>query len=284
MKVLLCPSVSRDKDLAVTKKVNEMITEYGAETAVCPLFDGKQMPLTNGLEYSDLQKEAETADMAIAFGGDGTILRTARAVAEFGVPIIAVNMGNIGFMAELEPDDTDRITQILRGDYKIVNRIMLNVELVRAGKTVYSDFALNDVVVKGASKIINLEIFGGEHAITSFSGDGTVIATPTGSTAYSMAAGGPIVEPDASNIIITPICPHELAAKSFVLAPERVVRVKLGKAKSNPAVISVDGGDPVNFFNGDEIIVKVSPRQTKFIQISNKSFYRKVYEKLGEKR
>lgn len=283
MKVLLCPSVSRDIDLAVTRKVNKMLTQFGAETVVCPLFDGNPQTLPEGTVYSDLHTEAKDADMAIAFGGDGTILRTARVAAEFGVPIIAVNMGNIGFMAELEPDDTDRIMQVLKGDYRIVNRIMLNVELVRNGEVVYSDFALNDVVVKGAAKIINLEIFGGEHAITAFSGDGTVIATPTGSTAYSMAAGGPIVEPDASNIIITPICPHELAAKSFVLAPERVVRVRLGKAKSNPAVISVDGGDPVSFIYGDEIIVKVSPRQTKFIQISNKSFYRKVYEKLGEK-
>lgn len=284
MKVLLCPSVSRDRGLAVTGRVDRMLRESGVETVVCPLFDGGEMPLPEGFEYSTIRKEAENADMAVTFGGDGTILRTARAAAEYKLPIIAVNMGNIGFMAELEPDGLDSLKQVIKGEYRVVSRMMLDVELVRNGETVYSDFALNDIVIKGMTKIIGLEIFGDEYAISAFSGDGVVIATPTGSTAYSMAAGGPIVEPDASNIIITPICPHALAAKSFVLAPERVVRVRVGGKKDNPSGMTVDGGEATVLMNGDEIIIKISPRQTRFIQISNKSFYRKVYEKLGEER
>ena len=200
------------------------------------------------------------------------------------MPIIAVNLGDMGFMAELEPSEIDGLRHIPAGDYKIVSRIMFDVSLVRDGETIFEDFALNDIVIKGINKIITLELFGDDNPISSFTGDGAVIATPTGSTAYSMSAGGPIVEPDASNIIITPICPHVLAAKAFVLAPERVVRVTLGGRKVNTAVMTVDGQDITSFKEGDQLVIKVSDRQARFIQLSNRSFYKKVYEKLGERK
>ncbi|MBQ9858569.1 MAG: NAD(+)/NADH kinase [Oscillospiraceae bacterium] len=278
MKVLLCPNVLRDTDLTVTKQVDAMLTEYGAKTVLCPLSDGDENELHN------ITLQASDADMVVTFGGDGTILKTARAVAEYEVPIIAVNMGDMGFMAELEPNEIDGIRRVMDGDYKIVSRIMLDVSLSRDGETIFEDFALNDIVIKGINKVITLELFGDDNAISSFTGDGAVIATPTGSTAYSMSAGGPIVEPDASNIIITPICPHVLTAKSFVLAPERVVRVVLGGRKVNTTVMTVDGQDITSFKEGDELVVKVSKRQARFISLSNRSFYKKVYEKLGERK
>ena len=278
MKVLLCPNVLRDTDLTVTKQVEAMLTEYGAKTVLCPLSDGDENELHN------ITLQASDADMVVTFGGDGTILKTARAVAEYEVPIIAVNMGDMGFMAELEPEEIDGIRRVMDGDYKIVSRIMLDVSLSRDGETIFEDFALNDIVIKGINKVITLELFGDDNAISSFTGDGAVIATPTGSTAYSMSAGGPIVEPDASNIIITPICPHVLTAKSFVLAPERVVRVVLGGRKVNTTVMTVDGQDITSFKEGDELVVKVSKRQARFISLSNRSFYKKVYEKLGERK
>jgi len=278
MKVLLCPNVLRDTDLTVTKQVEAMLTEYGAKTVLCPLSDGDENELHN------ITLQASDADFVITFGGDGTILKTARAVAEYEVPIIAVNMGDMGFMAELEPNEIEGIRRVMNGDYKIVNRIMLDVSLSRDGETIFEDFALNDIVIKGINKVITLELFGDDNAISSFTGDGAVIATPTGSTAYSMSAGGPIVEPDASNIIITPICPHVLTAKSFVLAPERVVRVVLGGRKVNTTVMTVDGQDITSFKEGDELVVKVSKRQARFISLSNRSFYKKVYEKLGERK
>ncbi|MBQ4040212.1 MAG: NAD(+)/NADH kinase [Oscillospiraceae bacterium] len=278
MKVLLCLNVLRDTDLTVTKQVDAMLTEYGAKTVLCPLSDGDENELHN------ITLQASDADMVVTFGGDGTILKTARAVAEYEVPIIAVNMGDMGFMAELEPNEIDGIRRVMDGDYKIVSRIMLDVSLSRDGETIFEDFALNDIVIKGINKVITLELFGDDNAISSFTGDGAVIATPTGSTAYSMSAGGPIVEPDASNIIITPICPHVLTAKSFVLAPERVVRVVLGGRKVNTTVMTVDGQDITSFKEGDELVVKVSKRQARFISLSNRSFYKKVYEKLGERK
>ena len=283
-KFLLCPGVSRDKGLRLTKKAESFIKALGGTAVVCPMADGNDIPLPAGLVYSSVEKEAEDAFMAIAFGGDGTILRTARAVGGYAVPILAVNMGNIGFMAELDPEDLHRIKDIFNGSYRINRRIMIDAKLYRDGELIYSDFALNDVVIKGVTKVIDLEVSGDGQPIYHFSGDGAVIATPTGSTAYSMSAGGPIVEPDADNIIITPICAHALLARSFVLSPERKVSILVGSERTNAAYMSVDGREAIDVSPGDIVNVCVSDRVTKLVQLSNKSFYRKVYEKLGEKR
>ena len=278
MKVLLCPNALRDTELAVTKQVEALFKDYKANTVICPLTEGDEA------ELDAISVEAKDADMTVAFGGDGTILKTARAVAESEVPIIAVNLGDMGFMAEIEPAEIDSIRHVLDGEYRIVRRIMLDVSMVRNGEKVFEEFALNYIVIKGINKIITLELFGDDNPISSFTGDGAVIATPTGSTAYSMSAGGPIVEPDASNIIITPVCPHVLAAKSFVLAPERVVTVVMGGRKVNPAVLTVDGKEITPFEEGDSLIIRVSERAARFIQLSDRSFYKKVYEKLGERK
>ncbi len=283
MRVLICPNADRDIGLAVTEKINTIFLSHGVQTAICPFFDGENHSLPEKFRYAELEKEANCADLAVCLGGDGTILRTARVVAEKGIPIIGVNMGSVGFMAELEPDDIEQIENVLTGNYRTEKRIMLSAEIYRDGVKLLSDFALNDIVIKGDSKVISLEIFGDDEPITSFSGDGTVISTPTGSTAYSMAAGGPIVEPDARNIIITPICAHVLAARSFVLAPERTVSVVFNGKKNNPSTVAVDGRDVFHMEKNDVLKVHVSDTETHFIRITHTGFYKKVYKKLGER-
>ncbi|MDR1299344.1 MAG: NAD(+)/NADH kinase, partial [Oscillospiraceae bacterium] len=141
---------------------------------------------------------------------------------------------------------------------------------------------LNDVVIGGITKMVDITVYGDGNVISVLSGDGAVIATPTGSTAYSLSAGGPIVEPSARNIIITPVCAHMLKARPFVLASERAVSVKLGDARPNPAYMSVDGCAYVDLRAGDTINVRQSQKKTLFVQLSGRSFYRKVSEKLGE--
>jgi NAD+ kinase len=161
--------------------------------------------------------------------------------------------------------------------------MMLDVEVFRDGESICNDFALNDIVVKGDNKVIDLTLYGDQQRISRFSGDGAVIATPTGSTAYSMAAGGPIVEPSARNIIVTPICAHVLEAKSFVLVSNRLVSVKIGYKKQNPAYMSVDGGNHVRIQSGDILNVRESKKSTLFVRLSKRNFYTKVSEKLGER-
>ena len=236
-----------------------------------------------GITEGRAEDYIQTAEMIITFGGDGTILRAARIAADagFGTPILGINVGHTGFMAEIEDDETDMIAAAANGKYTTESRMMLDVEILRGDEVLKRDFALNDVVVRGDNKVIDLTIFGDDQRISAFYGDGTVIATPTGSTAYSMAAGGPLVEPTAHNIIVTPICAHFLEARSFVLASERIVTVKLGNRNRNHAYISADGGDHIMISNGDVISVRKSSMYTNFMRVTDRSFYKKVSEKLG---
>ena len=239
--------------------------------------------LFRSLPVSDFEEAVDSAEMIITFGGDGTILRAARLVADRPIPILGINMGGKGFMAELETDDIKLVACAARGEYELGYRMMLDAELWRGGKAVSGDFALNDVVIRGINKVIEVTLYGDGSRISSFEGDGAVIATPTGSTAYSMSAGGPVVEPLAHNIIVTPICAHVLEAKPYVLMSDRNVTVELGFSKSNPAYMSVDGCEPVPVFSGDEIRIRKSEKSTCFVRLSDKSFYKRVSEKLGEK-
>lgn len=283
-KIVLCPNPGRDRGLVLTAKVYEMLKKMGAKPVVCPFFDRYGgVDGQFGLPVSDLRDEVGDADMLITFGGDGTILRTARAAAPSGTPILGINMGKIGFMADLEKDDISLISKAVNGDYRVDRRMMLDVSIERNGEKVYSDFALNDVVVGGIARIIELSVYGDGEKITGFSGDGLVAATPTGSTAYSMSAGGPIVEPAAENIIVTPICAHGLIAKSFVLTPERVVTVQIGDLGRKSAYLTADGSASVSLESRDVISIKRSEYTTKLVRVSDRSFYKIVSEKLGER-
>jgi len=283
-KIILYSNIERDVGLEVAKRVGEMLSDRGLKTAICSPF-GTPPDAGNicDFEPAKLKDELSDAEMMITFGGDGTILHAARDTASSGVPILGVNLGGKGFMAELELRDLGLIDDVAKGKYKIERRMMLDIEVCREGEVIYSDFALNDVVVRGDNKVIDLVLYGDGDIITHFSGDGVVVATPTGSTAYSMAAGGPIVEEAAENIIVTPICAHVIEAKAFVLMSDRVVSVKLGHRRSNPAFISVDGGDHQEVMANDIIKIYKSERYTRLVRLSNKSFYKRVSEKLGER-
>jgi len=289
-KLILYPNIDTDINFTKTRQVGDILIKNGWQVVLCPISidDSPEMSINEitppeGYILSTIENELSTAEMIITFGGDGTILRAARAASEAGVPILGINLGSKGFMAELEANDTELLKTATEGEYKIETRIMLDIEVERDGKTVYNDFILNDIAIKGDNKVIDLTIYGDNQKITHFRGDGTVIATPTGSTAYSMSAGGPIVDPAAKNIIITPICAHMLEARSFVLELGRVVTVEIGYKRYNPAHISVDGGDPIHIQSGDTIKVYRSKRVTQLVRLSDRSFYRKVSEKLGEK-
>ncbi|MCL2392830.1 MAG: NAD(+)/NADH kinase [Oscillospiraceae bacterium] len=283
-KIILYPNAERDIGFEMAKRVGQMLEERGRQTVMCPMFEDYPNDISEtGYRPGILELKLPEAELIITFGGDGTILRAARAVAGSGVPILGVNMGGKGFMAELEIGDIRLIDDVAKGNFKTESRMMLDVEVERQGETIYCDFALNDVVVRGDNKVIDLMLFGDGQRISHFSGDGTVIATPTGSTAYSMAAGGPIVEEAAHNIIVTPICAHVVQAKSFVLMSDRRVSVELGYRMNNPAYVSVDGGNNQSINSGDIIHVFKSERYTRLVRLSNRSFYKKVSEKLGEK-
>lgn len=284
--IALCPNIFRDSGLKTTLEAKKILEKAGFETAVSTVFrpsGNKTVP--REVELCPIEESIRKAKLIVSFGGDGTILHTARAAVGSEVPIIGVNLGTKGFMAELEPNQLDMLVKAAKGDFVPEYRMMLDVSLIRGGEAIYSDSALNDVVVSGIAHTVHLKAWGDGQLMTEFSGDGIILATPTGSTAYSMSAGGPLVEPTAENIILTPICSHALVSRSFVLAPERSVRVQLPRLSGNRrAVLSVDGGDTISLRTGDELMVSRSKYRTLIAHVGDKTFYDVAYEKLGERK
>lgn len=286
MKVVLSPNPYRDKGLRSALVADRILTASGITTSMCLPFAMERAgrpELPKFMKFADMQTALKQADMLICFGGDGTILHAAKDANACGVPILGVNMGSVGYMAELEQGELQLLAKLNERKYTIESRMMLNVRLIHEGKTAYEDLALNDAVItKGAvARIIDLSVYGDKTLISNFAGDGIIVCTPTGSTAYSMSAGGPIVEPTAKNIIVTPICAHALHTRPMVLSHERMVSARMGKLSRKTAYLSVDGGKAVKLSSGDIVEIGMSQSVTKLVRLSSRSFYEIINQKLG---
>ena len=287
MKVILSPNPYRDHGLKAALAAKGILEGCGVDVVVCLPFDldeNSRAPIPAGIELKRIQEELDTADVLACFGGDGTILHAARGASPRNIPILGINMGSVGFMAELEYNELSFLTKLPQKDFQIERRMMLDVTVRREGKCVFSETALNDaVIVKGAvARMLDLEVTGDRVPICTFSGDGVVIATPTGSTAYSMAAGGPIVEPISENTILTPICAHTLHAKPFVLDSGRNVSVRITPGSRKTGYLSVDGGRAFKIQPGDWIECRKSAQQTQLIRLTGRTFYEQIHKKLGK--
>lgn len=285
MKIVLSPNPYRDRGLKAAQSAQKILANAGVETRLCLPFQTENgFELPRHLTFSDMKEELKDADMLVCFGGDGTILHAAKDANAHEVPILGVNMGSVGFMAELEYGELSLLSRLAAGKYTTESRMMMDVKVIHEGRVICEDLALNDAVItKGAvARILDLAVYGDSVLISNFSGDGVVVSTPTGSTAYSMAAGGPIVEPTAQNIIVTPICTHSLSAKSFVLGRERVVAVRMGKLPRKTAYLSVDGGRALKLSSNDTVEIRQSRRITRLVRLTGRTFYDIVHHKLGK--
>lgn len=283
--IVLCPNPERDIGLKMALETRETLLKAGHDVVISPVIahlHGEDF-VPELIETVPLSQSAKNADILICFGGDGTILKTARAVMESPVPILGVNLGHKGFMAELEPNEMDLIVAAANGEFVPVSRMMLDVELMRNGKSIFLDSALNDAIICGTATTIKVSAYGDDCKITEYKGDGIIVATPTGSTAYSLSAGGSLVEPTAKNILITPICAHVISVRPFVLAPDRVVTIKTGDNEGKQIWLSVDGGELIPFLAEDELKIKMSQHYTIMAHVSGKSFYDIAFKKLGER-
>lgn len=281
-KIVLCINPDCDGDFVYTLKAKKALEEAGHSVAVSMVqVRGGLCEVPDGLAAIPLNEAVRGANLLISFGGDGTILKTARAVMSAPVPLLGVNLGHKGFMAELDPGDTGQMLKAASGDFVPIKRMMLDVELLRDGICLFSDSALNDAVIGCTARAMNIETYGDGSRITAYSGDGVIVATPTGATAYSLSAGGPLVEPTAENILLTPICAHLMTARPFVLAPDRRVTIKTPNNPGKKLWLSVDGCDPIPMREGDELNIKKSKNCTVMAHVSNKSFYDIAFEKLG---
>ncbi len=274
--VILTPNPYRDKNYQTVRNAMQILKDLGVEARLCLPFDvDRSCELPSDLRFHKLDRELSHADCIICFGGDGTILHMAKIATRRGIPLLGVNIGTMGFMAELESSELEKLAQLVSGDYTLDSRMMLDVTVQRDRNILFHDIALNDVVVtKGAiARIVHLSVRCDGVQCMGFSGDGVIVATPTGSTAYSLSAGGPIVEPEAHNMLITPICAHEVTSRSIVASSNRVITVEMANNARRNAYLSADGGKAFRLNMGDVVTIRKSKLETKLIRLKQRSFY-----------
>ncbi len=225
-------------------------------------------------------EEWEKVEFIITLGGDGTILTAARMAAPCGVPILGVHMGRFGFIAETHPGDLyPHLEEILSGTMRVEERLMVRADIWREGKNVHHSVGLNEVLVKsGMSHLLELKTYLGGEEFATYPADGIIVAAPTGSTAYSLSAGGPLVAPTLQAFVITPICPHTLSARPLVVPSEEIIEIEIGMM-GGEVIFAVDGVDPFTMQNGDRVVIRKADYVTRLIVLDHATFYRKVRDR-----
>lgn len=236
-------------------------------------------------EHANEDELYKLADVIITIGGDGTIIRYAKRAAVDNKPILGINAGRVGYLADIEQNELHLISKLIKGDYRVENRMMLDVEFLENGKTIGRYSALNDAVITSGfiSRIVDISVAVGKDAI-SYRADGLIVSTPTGSTAYSMSAGGPIIDPATENICITPICSHSLSAKPILMSADTTLTLKSYSKKRTEIYLTVDGRKVANVKPFSEIKITKSKNSVKLIRLSDRSFYKTMSVKFKDSR
>ncbi|RMG59988.1 MAG: NAD(+)/NADH kinase [Deltaproteobacteria bacterium] len=269
---------SEEKAVSLVEELSAWLKEKGKEV----YLDRETATVMRREEGILRSRLPEISDVIVSIGGDGTLLSAARVVGESGIPILAVNMGSLGFITAITLEELYPVFErIVRGDYEYDERMMLVCHVHRMGERVANYTVLNDVVInKGAlAKIIDIEAWVDEFYLTTFKADGLIISTPTGSTAYSLSAGGPIVYPNLECILVTPICPHTLTNRPIVLPPSATVRAKL-KSRETDVLLTLDGQVGFGLNEEDVIEVRRSEKPLKLIRSPFKDYFSILRTKL----
>lgn len=275
MKTALISNPIKDVGFACAAKVAEYLLSKKAE-----VFSDKD-GIFAGVKKLPLEECVKNADVVITVGGDGTILHTASLSAKAGVPLLGINLGKVGYMAEIEPDELFLLDRLFEKNYTSEKRMLLDAKVIRNGKTVFAATALNDAVISRGRKLrmSNISLYERNNHICDYVTDGLIFSTPTGSTAYTLSAGGPITDPALDCIISTPICAHTLAnSRSIVFNPEVTLRCVMNT--DNEAYFSADGGEEFILEKNDEVEVGRSSLELVLIRLKEGTFYGKLAEKL----
>ena len=275
-KIILTPNPYRDTNFDTVREAVAVLRQAGMEARLCLPFEiDRSCELPRDLRFSRLDRELNGASALVCFGGDGTILHMAKTATRHGLPILGVNIGTMGFMAELESTELSMLAKLADDDYRLDKRLMLDVTVHRDRDIIFHDICLNDVAVtKGSTaRIVHLDVKCDGVDVMECSGDGILVATPTGSTAYNLSAGGPIMEPEANGMLITPVCAHDMRSRCVVVSQRRVVTVSVVKNAHRNAYLSVDGGKAQRLNLGDVATIRKSNLETKLIRLKDRSFF-----------
>ena len=280
-KVAILPNIQKDKGLAVTKRLVRYLEEKGCQPRLSEaVADLAELP-----QYAQTETELyQNSDLLISLGGDGTLLGIGRRTAKFEKPILGINLGTLGFLTAEDKNYAEAaIDKVLKGDFKLEKRMMLEGSVVGAQKTV-KGIALNEIVLtrQDVLQMLHFQVYLNDTFFNEYMADGIIAATPTGSTAYNLSAGGPIVAPGAQLMLLTPICSHSISARSIVLSPEDRISIRLVKwsgGKSYSAVFDGDQVFPLHY--GEKLEICRAPKYTTLIQLKNVSFLENIRQKMN---
>lgn len=279
MKFGVIPSAEKDKGLAHTAEVCRRLLELHG-TVLMPDYTAKQISL-DGLQFFKIDEIYDAADMIIVLGWDGTILHAAKKAAVRQLPVLGINVGRLGFMAGLELNELDRLEKLVQGDYELDNRMMLSVTV----GDVFIGYALNDVVIsKGAiSRLIDIRVDCSKRLVGNYRADGLIVFTPTGSTAYSLSAGGPVIDPEFESIGLTPICPHSLISRTILFSPDAEIYMVPEQLEDREAHLIVDGQRVMQLKSDVCVQVARAKRKTHLVRLKDISFYEVLNNKMNER-
>lgn len=278
--VALIAHTGRAQALACARGLVEAIRRREWAAALAP-------PLAEALGQADLAVPEERlgdAKLLVALGGDGTLLAANRLAAPHETPVMGVHVGgpaSFGFLTETVPDRAcEALEMVLDGHFRIEERVMIRAEVLREGACVTTTHGLNDLVIRGQQRMLKMRVTVRDTFIATYAADGIIVATPTGSTAYNLAAGGPLVHPSVQTLLLTPICPHTLNVRSLLVGVDDSIRVSLESGERDVTLLTVDGQESVVLEQGDELIFSRSPQRGRFVSLDGSGFYEKVHTRL----
>lgn len=283
MKTAVVVNLSKEEAISCAGEISLLMLSNNADVFMlsecAPFYKGVKVSYTDTIE-----ELFRICDIAITVGGDGTIIHAAKYAARFDKPLIGVNVGRLGFAADIEIDGISELTRILDGNYSVEERVLFDVEVIKNGVS-KNYLAVNDAVIARGqlSKIIDLQITLDDEEIAKYRADGLLFSTPTGSTAYSLSAGGPIIAPQLDCILMTPVCPHSLFSRSVIFEGNSVLTVSVKIPCECCCVLTIDGEKNVDILADDIVKIKKSDLKLKFVSINKRNFYRKLNEKLKER-
>ncbi len=266
MKVTLMPNFTREHAYATTLKLCEILDNLSISYSFCGSFKYFNVPFKGKINVD------EDSELIIAIGGDGTMTRAAKLALSRDIPVLGVNAGSLAFLMGLDSDDLPLIENLITKEYRIEERLVIKITAFdKNNNSVFSDYCINDAVfARGAEiRLASFDLFCDDKFVNRYKADGLILSTPTGSTAYNLASGGPIVDPRVDSILMTPICPHSLVERTVLFSSTSVLTVK------NPAgdfLLSCDGGDSINFLNGYSAQIRKSEKKVRFIRLKDDTF------------
>lgn len=279
----------KDPGLETTRQIGNFLIREGCTCNVQVEMQLEREAGPGRRTYTDVSRIPGDTQCILVLGGDGTLIEAARDTVDLNVPLLGINLGTLGFLAEVEKNAvTHALTLLMRDQYETESRMMLDGWHCRSGVCLERSYALNDIVITrtGSLRIIHFHIYVNGQFLNEYNADGIIISTPTGSTGYNLSAGGPIVEPKARLMVITPICPHTLNTRSIVLSAEDEVVVEMVNGKGSEAFqaeVNFDGSHMAPLEAGDRIVITESEKMTDIVKLSKRSFVETLHKKMSEK-